>query len=87
VELKTDGLNSPWRTREITRTIGFVGVARWLEARETHHPGVEGQCEPWIVAYPMLLDHFVNLGFMSLEVEDQTLGVAKSRVVRREEEI
>jgi hypothetical protein len=27
-------------------------------------------------------DHFANSGFVSLEVEDQTLGVAKSRVVR-----
>jgi hypothetical protein len=52
VKTETDGLNSPWRTREITRTIGFAGVARWLEARETHHPGVEGQCEPLITAYP-----------------------------------
>jgi hypothetical protein len=32
-------------------------------------------------------DHFANSGFVSLEVEDQTLGVAKSRVARREEEI
>jgi hypothetical protein len=28
------------------------------------------------------LDHFSNTGFVSLEVEDQTLGIAKFRVVR-----
>jgi hypothetical protein len=30
------------RDREDRR---IAGVARWLEARETHHPGVEGQRE------------------------------------------
>jgi hypothetical protein len=29
------------------------------------------------------LDHFASRGFVSLEVEDQTLGVTKFRVVRR----
>jgi hypothetical protein len=28
-------------------------------------------------------DHFANSGFMSLEVEDQTLGVAKSRACEK----
>jgi hypothetical protein len=67
MELKPDGLNSLWRTSEIVRTVGFAEVARWLEARETHHPGVEGQHEPWIMTYPTSLDHFMNSGFMSLE--------------------
>jgi hypothetical protein len=30
-----------------------------------------------------LSDHFANSGFVSVEVEDQTIGVAKSRALKK----
>jgi hypothetical protein len=67
VKTETDGLNYPWRTREITTIVELKVVAIWIEDGETHHLGVKGQHESLITAYPMLLDHFVNSGFVSLE--------------------
>jgi hypothetical protein len=58
---------------------------RWLEVEETHHPGFDGQYESLISFQPMSLDHFTNLGFMSLEGQTKFLVSTKSRVTRSRE--
>jgi hypothetical protein len=37
------GQNSPWRTREIARTVGSSGAVRWLGVGRTHHPDIKNQ--------------------------------------------
>jgi hypothetical protein len=63
---------------EVVRVVGSCRVARWLEAKETHYPRFEGQYQLLISFQPLSLDHFVNLGFVSLEGQTKFLVSAKS---------
>jgi hypothetical protein len=46
---ESDGHNSPWRTREVTGTVGSSKYERWLGVGRTHHFGFKNQCGLLIV--------------------------------------
>jgi hypothetical protein len=49
LEHDSSGHNSPWRAREVARTIRSSGDVRCLGVGRTHHPSIKNQRKPLIV--------------------------------------
>jgi hypothetical protein len=56
-----NGRNSPWRTREVARTVGSREAARWIEVGRTHPFGFKNQRGPLIVVR-LSIGSFLELG-------------------------
>jgi hypothetical protein len=70
------GHNSPWRTREVARTVRSRGAVRWLGVGRICHPDIKNQCESLIVI-SLSHHHFGNSGSVSLECKPKSLVTLK----------
>jgi len=73
---ESDGRNYPWRTTEVTRTVGYRGVAEWIRVGQTRYIGFKIQRRSLIVTVE-LSRSFRQITVCKSGVQAKSLGHSK----------